>query len=241
MRDAARSMLLRCGRLGLGRSHPLRSEPSRRAGGPARRSRLAAATRRSLIAGLALGVGAACAPDPAAASGLDQAPILRVLRPGDLPTFSDEELPSGALTAPQLTYSNDPTTTGRRAETSMLMRNGFRSAAISEFAGPGHITLKSIAIELSSPALAARVLRGEARLCAATQAPGGTRVTVAVDHVLAHAIIVTFHPAGTHRDGGLELLARSGSYVYTLRGVDEPDAVSRSAIERLLSIVIDRA
>lgn len=81
---------------------------------------------------------------------LDQTPVARVLRSSDLAAVN-QEVPSGALTASQFATLDNSIRSAASAETRLLRTDGFRSAAISQFAAPGQPNLKSTAVELSSP------------------------------------------------------------------------------------------
>ncbi len=190
---------------------------------------------------LSLGLSLATMPVSATVS-IDQGPILRVLRLSDVPQAGDAGFPSGALTASQYAFSNDSTSRARREEAHLLRSAGFQSSAISGVhEDEGKLQLKSTAIELGSPALAAQALTAETALSAHTQAPPRTSVSSASDHNFPRATIVTFRPTVTGGEGGLEVLARVGSYLYTLQGIDEPDQISRAMVEHLLKTVIARS
>jgi len=186
---------------------------------------------------------ALCVPATYAAAlvSIDQGPIVRVLRLGDIPQGKEGGLASGALSAAQLALNNDPTTATRRAETHILTSAGFRSSAISRVYGRGELQYKSSAIELSSASGAATALNGELALSARSQAPAGTTVTSARDTALAAAVLLTFRPKLHGQRGGLELLARAGNYLYTLQATDKPDGVSRVTLERLLKTILARS
>jgi hypothetical protein len=193
-----------------------------------------------LAAWLSLGLSVAAGHATALVS-IDQGPIVRVLRLSDVPQSREGDLPSGALTATQFAFSNDSTGTARREEVHILLGDGFKSSAISEIGNSGRLLLKSGAIELGSPALAAKALTAETALCAHTQAPAHTVVTTAPDRNFPTAFIVTFSPTVKGGMGGLEILVRSGSYLYTLQGTDEPDDITRGNIEHLLKVVMARS
>ncbi len=173
---------------------------------------------------------------------LDQTPVARVLRSSDVPAVN-QEVPSGALTVSQFATLDNSTRSAAGAEKRLLQTDGFRSAAISQFAAPGLPSLKSTAEELSSPQQALAALQGEVALAPRTQAPGGTTVTAGPDTNLAQCYIVTFTPTAGGV-GGLELLASSGDYLYTLRAVvravAKPDTVSRPVEEQLLGVLLAR-
>jgi hypothetical protein len=169
---------------------------------------------------------------------IDQTPVARVLRSSDVPA-RNQEVPSGALTASQFATLDNPSRSAARAEARLLKSDGFRSAAISQFAAPRLPTFKSTAMKLSSPGKALSALRGEVALVSRTQAPAGATVAVAPDTNFANASIVTFTPTAGGV-GGLELLASAGNYVYTLTVVAKPDTVSRPADEQLLRVLLAR-
>ena len=164
--------------------------------------------------------------------------MARVLRSSDVPAVN-QEVPSGALTVSQFATLDNSTRSAAGAEERLLQTDGFRSAAISQFAAPGLPSLKSTAVELSSPQQALAALQGEVALAPRTQAPAGTTVTAGPDTNLAQCYIVTFTPTAGGV-GGLELLASSGDYLYTLRAVAKPDTVSRPVEEQLLGVLLAR-
>jgi len=169
---------------------------------------------------------------------LDQAPVARVLRSSDVPGVN-QELPSGALTVTQFAGLDNKTRAAAAAERRLLLRCGFRSAAISGFAAPGQPTLRSAAVELSSPRRALAALTAESALAAGTQAPARTTVLSGSDAGFAHGSIITFTPISGGL-GGLELLASAGNYLYTLTALEKPDTVSREAEEKILGELIAR-
>jgi hypothetical protein len=169
---------------------------------------------------------------------LDQTPVARVLRSSDVPAVN-QEVPSGALTASQFATLDNSTRSAASAETKLLRTDGFRSAAISQFAAPGLPSFKSTAVKLSSPQLAPAALRGEVALASRAQAPAGATVAAGPDTNLAQSYIVTFTPTAGGV-GGLELLASARNYLYTLRAVAKPDTVSRPAEEQLLRALLAR-
>jgi hypothetical protein len=170
---------------------------------------------------------------------IDQSPVARVLRGSDVPTGVNQEVPSGALTVSQFATLDNPSRSAATAETQLLQGQGFRSSAITEFAGMLIPDLRSTAVELSSPQQALAALNGEVTLAVGDQGPAGTTATASPDTNLESAFIVTFTPSAG-RTGGLELLASAGDYVYTLRAVGKPTVVSRQAEEQLLGEVLSR-
>ena len=169
---------------------------------------------------------------------IDQTPVARVLRSSDVPAVN-QEIPSGALRASQFATLDNSGRSAAITETRLLRSAGFRSAAISQFAAPGLPSFTSTAVKLSSPQQALAALQGEAGLAARTQAPAGAAVVAGPDANVAQSEILTFTPTagGT---GGLELLASTGDYLYTLRVVAKPDTVSRLADEQLLRMLLAR-
>jgi hypothetical protein len=169
---------------------------------------------------------------------LDQAPVAKVLRSSDVSAVN-QEVPSGALTASQFATLDNSSRSAGSAEKKLLQTNGFRAAAISQFAGAGLPSLKSTAVKLSSHRRALAALQREVTLAARTQAPVGATVTTGRDTHLPQGYILTFTaPAGGV--GGLELLASAGKYLYTLRAVARSGSVSRPIEEQLLRAVIAR-
>jgi hypothetical protein len=169
---------------------------------------------------------------------LDQAPVARVLRSSDVSAVN-QEVPSGALMASQFATLDNSSRSAARAENSLLQTNGFRAAAISQFASAGLPSLKSTAVKLSSPQRALVALQQEVALAARTQAPAGATVSTGRDTHLPQGYILTF-TASAGGVGGLELLASAGKYLYTLRAVANPGSVSQPAEEQLLRAVLAR-
>jgi hypothetical protein len=169
---------------------------------------------------------------------IDQAPVARVLRSSDVPA-RNQEVPSGALSALQFATVNNSSRSTARTEARLLSRNGFRSAAIGQFAASTLPSFKSTAVKLSSPQKALSGLQAEVALAPRAQAPAGVTVTVGPDINFAHAFIVTFTPTAGGV-GGLELLACAGNYLYTLRVVAKPDTVSRASEEQRLRLLLTR-
>ncbi len=169
---------------------------------------------------------------------LDQAPVAKVLRSSDVPAVN-QEVPSGALMAAQFTTLDNSSRSAARAEQTLLQTNGFRAAAISQFASAGLPSLKSTAVKLSSAQRARVALQQEVTLAARTQAPAGATVSTGRDTNLPQSYILTF-TATAGGAGGLELLASAGRYLYTLRAVANSGSVSRPAEEQLLRAVLAR-
>jgi len=217
----------------------VRAAPVARSG-RARRMR-ATALAAAAAAGITLSAGGAALAAVSAYVRIDQSPILRVLRSSDVPKYKNEELPSGALSLSQFVADVEPTTAAAAAEARILSRAGFISSAISEFYGPGRLFLKSTVAELGSPALASGALAADAANAARAQAPPHDRVARAGDHAFGHAILLTFTPPVAGWAGGVEVLAVAGNYLYTLKGISKPDAVSRESIDRLLAKVMSHS
>jgi len=172
---------------------------------------------------------------------IDQTPIYRVVRTADIPGAKNEELPSGALTAAQFAQSNDASGSAARAEVRILSRAGFRSAAISEFYGPGRVFWRSTAVELASPSLACGTLRPEAQLHARADDPPGDATTIGLDHAFARALVVTFTQPKPEWAGGVEVLACSGDYLFTLQEIGKPGiSIRQQPVDRLLVKVVSR-
>jgi hypothetical protein len=170
---------------------------------------------------------------------LDQTPVARVLRSSDVAAVN-QEVPSGALTASRFATLDNSTRSAARAETKLLRADGFRSAAISQFAAPGLPKLKSTAVKLSSPQQARAALKAEVALASRAQQPAGTTVAALLDTNLPPGSIVTFTPTAGGA-GGLELLDTAGDYVYTLRAVAKPDTILPSVEEQLLGVLLARS
>jgi hypothetical protein len=169
---------------------------------------------------------------------IDQTPVARVLRSSDVPAVN-QEVPSGALTASQFAALDNSGRLAAITETRLLRSDGFRSAAISQFAASGLPSFRSTAVKLSSTQKALAALQEEVALSPRAQAPAGATVAVGPDANFVHGYIVTFTPTAGDV-GGLELLASAGDYLYTLRVVARPDTVSRPAEEQLLRVLLAR-
>ena len=65
----------------------------------------------------------------------------------------------------------------------------------------------------------------------------GAKVAAVHDTDLPQGYIVTFTRTASGV-GGLELLAIAGDYLYTLKALENPDAVSRPAEEQLLRALL---
>jgi hypothetical protein len=141
--------------------------------------------------------------------------------------------------AAQFTTLDNSSRSAARAEQTLLQTNGFRAAAISQFASAGLPSLKSTAVKLSSAQRARVALQQEVTLAARTQAPAGATVSTGRDTNLPQSYILTF-TATAGGAGGLELLASAGRYLYTLRAVANSGSVSRPAEEQLLRAVLAR-
>jgi hypothetical protein len=197
------------------------------------------ATARALLCG-AVALWLLCWQAPASLA-IDQTPILRVVRVNDLPGAENLEPPSGALTASQFAANNNRARRAASEERRLLSGYGFRSSAMSAFEVARVLRIQSAAIELGSPARAARAARAEAELNRTTQLPPGAHASVSADTAVRHALLVTFRPGQAGWTGGYELVASAGRWLFTLSGIEKPDRVSRAQLERLLATVISRA
>jgi hypothetical protein len=175
------------------------------------------------------------------ALAIDQAPILHVVRVNDLPGAENLEAASGSLEVAYFAADNNSTADATHAERRFLTHAGFRGAAISEFEVNRSEHIKSTAIELRSPSAASHALAGEASLSLRSQLPPGAHAAAKPDHAFAHATLITFRPGHSGWEGGLELIASQGSYVYELEATEKPDEVSRATLETLLKTVLARA
>ncbi len=182
---------------------------------------------------------ATAAPKLPAATGqvsLDQAPISRVLLSSDLPTGTNGEVPSGALTAQQFAATDNSTAKAATAERSLLTRAGLVSGAISEFTGPGLPAYKSTAARFHSSSQAQQALAAELTLAPTTQPPEGTTAQPTVaDTTVPGAYLITYFP------GSLELLAVKGDYLLTLVAVGNPQPVDQASVEQLFSTLLARS
>jgi hypothetical protein len=200
---------------------------------------VATALRKAALALTLVGTGALVPTSSALA--IDQAPILHVVRVADLPTTENLEAASGSLEVAYFAADNNSSGSATSAERRFLIHAGFHAAAISEFELNHSEHLKSTAIELSSPAQAAHALAGEVRLSLHSQVPPGARAAAKPDRAFAHATLLTFRPGHSGWEGGLELIARQGSYLYELEATEKPDEVSPATLEALLKTVMARA
>jgi hypothetical protein len=180
-------------------------------------------------------------PDLSAATvDLDQGPILRVLREGDVVSAENAFLPSGPLTVRQFVAAGGGAAKARSAEFHVLNDHGFESAAISEFLGPGSRRLRSSAIEFESHRQAAQALSAEAQIVAGFQRPPATRASIESESLLKHGKRVTLRPRGGGKPVGLSLLACSGRYLYIMRGTGDHGGSAQSFVRGLLKTVIGR-
>jgi hypothetical protein len=170
---------------------------------------------------------------------LDQGPIARVLRGTDVGGAKNLELPSGALTVSQFLAADALSGTAGREALLTLDADSFISAALSGFATEGP-TLTSAAIKLSSPQKAEAALTAWGYLAAHSEAPPGTTAVLASDASFRRGLVVTFTPSVAAMLNGVEVLAAEGDYLYTLRSVQQPNAVSQAEADRLLRAVVAR-
>jgi hypothetical protein len=170
---------------------------------------------------------------------LDQAPIGAVLRLSDVPGAANLEVPSGALTAPLLAAADTTTSAAAREEAALLRQAGLRSSAITELRLGGQ-SYKSTAVLFGSPTQASAVLPGAAAFAARAQAPPGTTGAVTADASFPLAQLITFTPAASGGEGGIELLTVQGPYLYTLQVLQAPDVVAQVAVEQLLHTIVAR-
>jgi len=171
---------------------------------------------------------------------IDQEPIYRVVRTPDIPGTKNEELPSGALTVTQFAQSDDTRSASAR-EVQILDRAGYRSAAISEFYGPGRVTWKSTAVELRSPTAACGTMLAQATLDANTDDPPHDSTSITQDHAFRHSLVVTFTAPKPEWAGGAEVLACTGDYLFTLQELGKPGiAIRQQPVDRLLVKVVAR-
>ncbi|HEY1833465.1 MAG TPA: hypothetical protein VGG08_03435 [Solirubrobacteraceae bacterium] len=186
-------------------------------------------------------VGTGALVPTSSALAIDEAPILHVVRVDDLPTAENLEAASGSLEVAYFAADNNSSGSATSAERRFLTHAGFRAAAISEFELNRSEHVKSTAIELRSPSGASHALAGEVSLSLRSQLPSGAHATAKPDHVFAHAVLLTFRPGHSGWEGGLELIASQGSYLYELEATAKPDEVSRATLEALLKGVMARA
>jgi hypothetical protein len=183
-------------------------------------------------------------PTPAAlpakqALTLDQGPVTRVLRITDVPGAKDLELPSGALTASEFLAVSGLKKAAKHVAQLTLEADGFVSAAVSGFTtSGGGPALTSTAFELSSPQQAEAALTAWVNIAAHDQAPGGTTAAVTTDATFRRGFAVTFTPSVSTDPNGVEVLAAEGSYL--LRSVQQPNAVSQAATDKLLHTAVAR-
>jgi hypothetical protein len=170
---------------------------------------------------------------------LDQGPVTRVLRGTDVPGARNLELPSGALTGAQFLAADGLTGAAAREAQLVLGSDGFVSGAVSSFADFGP-TLTSAALKLSSPQKAEAALAAWVNIAAHAQALHHTSATVAPDAIFRQGLAVTYTPSVAASLNGVEVLAAEGDYLYTLRSVQQPNAVSQAATDKLLHTVLAR-
>ncbi len=180
------------------------------------------------------------APLPAAAAGtsIDQTPILRVLRTSDVPGSGNLELPSGALGLSQFVSVDGGTAAVRAAEKAAL-RGGFLSSAISEFGGPGDRLLRSTAVEFTTASLAKRAMQGQARVFAKVAVPAGSSASSEPVRALPSGLAIAYR-AGNEAPNAVVVMARSGAWLFTLRGTGDHGGTNVAFLGPLLAQVIAR-
>ena len=169
---------------------------------------------------------------------LNQSPVLHVLRNSDVPTATNQEVASGALTAQQFAAFDTSSGSSARSIAKTLAGDGFVSAAVSEYQGGGLPNLTSTAELYRNPTDAQKAMAAELSVASA-QAPAGTSVAEAPATPVG-AESLTFTPATGTGTGGDQLILQVGSFVYDLRAVETPDSVSLADTEALLSTVTAR-
>jgi hypothetical protein len=196
---------------------------------------------RTLLTGLLAAAALVCAAAAAASVTLDQEPILRVVRASDLPESTNQYLPTGALTAQQLSEAAEPSPAAVRSLRSILARHGYGAGAISAFSGPGRVQWRSRAAEFSSPGSACAAVAPAAALDARSQAPPHDRAVIGRDAGVPRSRQITFTPPVAAWAGGVEIIACAGDYVYTLQYTGKPStSISATAATALLTKVIAR-
>jgi hypothetical protein len=193
--------------------------------------------RRSIATALgALAVLALVAAPLAAGESIDQTPIVRVLRTSDVPGSGNAELPSGALELEQLIAADAKVGPGRAAEKAAL-RAGFKSAAISQFGGPDSRALTSFAVEYGSAGEAKEALGREAgALVGAASGLVGRQAVKSLPGGLA----ITYRGSAKEPANEVVVLAREGSWLFSLRGSGDHGGSSRSFVAKLLGVVVAR-
>jgi len=186
-----------------------------------------------LIAVACLASGAASAP-----AAIDQGPIVRVLRPDDALTANNQYLPSGALELGAFLPLAVSKASARTAFQGALRHEGFKSAAITAFSGPGDRMWRSFAIEFASARSAASSL-GPAVRATAADVPAGSDSSSSRDRAFATAALVRYS-GGTNGLAGIDVLVSTGPYVYGLSLSGKPQLVRRRNVEQVLKLVIGR-
>lgn len=176
---------------------------------------------------------------PAFGAAIDQTPIVRVLRTNDVPGSTNTELPSGALKLKQLVVADVGAAGAPTAEEAALSP-GFQAAAISQFRGPGTRLLTSFAVEYASPGQAAKALGHEVGALARSGVPKGSVATRESVGSLPAGTAVLYRGSAQSSPAGVVVLAREGSWVFSLRGSGDTGGSSRSFLAKLLGVVIAR-
>lgn len=189
--------------------------------------------------GAAIAAAMALAAPVAAFGSLDQGPIVRVLRPNDVPDATNQWLPSGALDLGEFAPLAVQGATGRAGFRHDLSRHQFRSAGITAFDGPGQRQWRSFAVELGSPKAAAGTVGGAAQALT-VGGPAGTIAKVSRDVSVYHGLLISFSGA-PGRLGGYAVVTSTGRYLYSLMCLDRAGRVERSDVEALLRRIIQRA
>jgi hypothetical protein len=184
-------------------------------------------------------------PAPAAlpvrpAIALNQGPIVNVLRSTDVPKAKNLEPPSGALTASEFIAAIGLKPAARHVAQLTLQADGFVSAALSAFTTSAGQTLTSTALKLGSPQQAEAALTAWESIATHDQAPKGTTAAATTDASFRWGFAVTFTPGVATSLNGIEVLAAEGDYLYTLRAVQQPNAVSQAEADTLLHAILAR-
>lgn len=173
---------------------------------------------------------------------LSQAPLAHVARDSDIATGSNQELPNGALTAPQFARLQASSTAVAASETTLLAGHSFVSGAIAAFAGPTIPTITSTALQFASPAGARAAAAGLVALATGANAPAGSGGTAAPAPGAAQTELITYVPTSAGGPAGLEAIASAGDGVYTLRELQTAGSgpVDATALQALLGQLIAR-
>ncbi|HEX4008881.1 MAG TPA: hypothetical protein VHX62_02665 [Solirubrobacteraceae bacterium] len=166
-------------------------------------------------------------------------PIVRVLRPDDVPGSTNEYLPSGDLQLGEFADLVGGTSQSKLDLRHTLQTHHFQTAAITAYAGPWPRSWLSFAIELANPSSSRTALAGVVS-AAGEGVPTGARMTVTSESGFSDARLVTFTGSRTGFVGD-EIIVSQGSYLYALSEQQKVSLPRVASLRALLSRIITRS